>query len=377
MEYKVKISSVDVVLLILSLIPFSIVPHTVEVLFKYSVTGYILLKYLSFSYIKNNKLVSALILSYTLVLTYSTYINTVSFTWTLSAFMTGMQYLAMFALFYGITKKYGIDELARTILEVLGFLIFLNDLIIPIIRFNVGVSDAYYLIGNKFSVSYLHCLFGTVAYSLKKDKLEKKIFAIWFIYSFLISLTVKCTTGMIMTMVIILLIWFPNIIQRIINIPLAFPIALGVENILIWGSANIFKQPWMQNIITGIFHKSADMTGRDRLYNITLATVAKKPLFGYGHLTNLYRDAFGYGNAQNGLFHIVTQAGIVGAVVYFVMITIALQNKKKDSKMYGLYMFVYAMLVGSAIEINLSTIFLIAVAMIYAYERTFKKLEVN
>lgn len=369
MKYPVKISSIDTVMMILSIVPLTITPHIIEVLFKYIVTGYILLKYLSWDNIKRNVVVFSLIFLYTLILSYSSYINTSSYTWTLSAFMTGMQYLAMFILFYSITKRSEIDEITIVILKTLGVLIVLNDILMPVYRFHIGTSARYFLLGNKFSVSYLHCLFGTLFYILQKGKIKKKVFVIWFVYSIFISMVAKCTTGIVMAMAIIAFIWFPGILERIIDFSLTFPIAICAENILIWGSTNIFKQPWMQNIITGVFHKSADMTGRDRLYNITLKLVSEKPLWGYGHVTDIYKDLFGYGNAQNGLFHIVTQAGIIGAVIYFLMITLALKNKRKDNKMYGLYMFVYAMLIGSAVEINLAEIFLIAVAMIYAYQR--------
>lgn len=369
MKLTVKISSINVALIILTLVPLSIIPHTVEVLAKYIIIACILLRYLSFDNIRNNKLIVTLIVAYSFVLTYSTYINTVNPRWTLSAFMIVMQYLAMFMLFYEVVQKRGREDLTKNVLIVLGILILLNDLLMPIVQFHTENPDELYFLGNKFSVSYLHCLFGTTAYVCQRGNLREKTFLIWFAYSFFISMTAKCTTGMIMAMTIMLLICFPNIMQRIVNVPLAFPAALCIENILIWGSSNIFKQPWLVKIMTEVFHKSANMTGRERLYDITLVSVAKKPLLGYGYLTDLYRDLFGYGNAQNGLFHIVTQAGIIGAVIYFFMVTYALINRKKDNYAYGLYMFVYAMLIGSAVEINLSSIFLIAVAMINAFQK--------
>ena len=71
--------------------------------------------------------------------------------------------------------------------------------------------------------------------------------------------------------------------------------------------------------------------------------------------------------STDGLFHIVTQAGIVGAILYFCAVYAGIKKAKDDHTLrsYGLYMYIYGMLVGSAIEINLSTAFLLGVAVIY------------
>ena len=370
MKYVVKLLSFDIALMIISLIPISIMPHIVGILVKYFVVIYLLLKYLSWNNIKHNKVIITLIPAYTVVLTYSTYINTADFAWTLSAFMTGMQYLAMFLLFYSVAKRRGLNALAKDLLIIIGTLILLNDIIMPFVEFHSTTPNKLYLLGNKFFVIYLHSIFGVIAYVLQKGKFKKVLYVICFVFLMLLSKALDTSTGIVINAAIIPMICFPSITQRIVNIPIAFPIALCIENILIWGSANLFKQPWLMEIMTDVLNESSNMSGREQLYSITLMSVAEKPLFGYGHLTNLYRDIFDYGNAQNGLFHIVTQGGIIGAVIYFSMITYALINKKKDNHTYGLYMFVYAMLLGSAVEINLNDIFLIAVATIYAFQRT-------
>ena len=118
--------------------------------------------------------------------------------------------------------------------------------------------------------------------------------------------------------------------------------------------------------MVNILHKSANMT--EKLYAVTMELVKNNPLWGYGHNTDIYRELIGYGNAQNGLFHIITQAGIVGAIVYFGAVYIGIKKGKQDNtlKNYGLYMFIYGMLVGAAVEINLSTVFILGVAIIYS-----------
>ena len=174
--------------------------------------------------------------------------------------------------------------------------------------------------------------------------------------------------------VLVIMLWSPNWLKAVLEKPYTFILALGGENILIWGTTQLFKQPYVQNIIVNVFHKSPDMTGRERLYRATLNLVQEKPLWGYGYNTDIYRIMFGYGNAQNGLFHIITQAGIIGAVIYFLGIVFALAKADKNHSMYGMYMYIYAMLIGSAVEINLSKLFIMGVAVIFACNKTLQNI---
>ena len=131
--------------------------------------------------------------------------------------------------------------------------------------------------------------------------------------------------------------------------------------------AAIFQTAFIQQIIVNVFNKSSNMTGREKLYDVVLLLVADKPILGYGYNSDIFRVMFGYGNAQNGVFNIVIQAGIVGTVFYFGAMYIALRTKTKNMDLYAFFVFLYAMAVGSAIEINLGNIFILGVASLFAY----------
>ena len=224
--------------------------------------------------------------------------------------------------------------------------------------------DESYLLGNKFLVSYYHCFLACLIYMKNKQKNLMSLFS--FIYTGFIASVVHCATGIIMAIMLIIMSYLPKWLKGIIEKPNSFIVALFIGNILIWSPIAIFTNPVVVYLIKDIFHKSPNMTGRYQLYNITLKLVSQSPLWGYGHNTDIYRNTIGYGNAQNGLFHIITQAGIAGAICYFLAINIAFHNYNKDHYNYGMHMYVFAMLVGSAIEINLSIQFLLGVAVIYA-----------
>ena len=147
--------------------------------------------------------------------------------------------------------------------------------------------------------------------------------------------------------------------------PLFLAVSVAVLNILIWGSTNLFQTSMFQNFMTGVLHKSADMTGRERLYSATFDFVAMKPVFGWGYLTDIYRVTFGYGNAQNGLFHLITQCGILGTAMYFFGLLASLKGKpSQNKKLFGIYAFLFSMVLGSSVEINLSFQFAFGIALI-------------
>lgn len=373
MNAKVKVEKLDVLMILLSTIQFPIVPNKVFVIYRYFVVVLELVRYKK-EILKNKKLV--MILSgYTVVLAYSTIINTYSITWVISALMQGTQYIVFFCVFSRFTKKHGSCEIVNLLISILGVLLLFTDSLMLVIPYNFFDADEFYWVGNKFLVSYYHCLLACLLY-IKYNNSIKRIYSfVAMCYTIFVAACIHCTTGIIIAIVIVALMCAPKKLKLILQKPVVFISALAIENVLIWGTTSIFQTPIVVNLVTNIFHKSADMTGRARLYAVTLELVEKSPWWGYGHNTDVYRDLFGYGNAQNGLFHIVTQAGIVGAILYFCAVYAGIKKAKDDHTLrsYGLYMYIYGMLVGSAIEINLSTAFLLGVAVIYALNLNYQR----
>ena len=252
-------------------------------------------------------------------------------------------------------------------IKILGSFVIANDLLLPFMGYNFRNPDEAYLIGNKFFVCFIHLFLACLIYYKYYNTNKKIVYWSIFIYSMLISILVHCSTGTIVLLVAMLMLLIPIQFWRIFSNRKILVLCLVIENILIWGSYAIFQTKFMQYIIVNVFHKSADMTGREKLYEVVLDLVEKQPIFGYGYNSDIFRDMFGYGNAQNGVFHIVIQAGILGAILYFIALYIALGVKAWNANLYAFFVFLYAMIVGSAIEINLGNIFVLGIASLFAY----------
>ena len=365
MSKSIKISDIDVLAVMLSVIHFSIIPDKMYLLYRYCIIIIELTKY--HQELHRNRKVVLLFGLYTVVLACSTIINTHSFTWAVSAIMLGMQYITMFCVFSKYARKYGCNGFTKILINVFVIVLLFNDLLMLVIPYDFTNADETYWIGNKFLVSYYHCLYACLLY-VKNGSKKICCTAIMTIYAAVVAAIVHCTTGIIIATVIMVMLLMPMWLRSILQKPWIFIAALLVEKTLIWGSVAIFQNPIVIDVMVNILHKSANMTGREKLYAVTMELVKNNPLWGYGHNTDIYRELIGYGNAQNGLFHIITQAGIVGAIVYFGAVYIGIKKGKQDNtlKNYGLYMFIYGMLVGAAVEINLSTVFILGVAIIYS-----------
>lgn len=366
MKENIKLSTLDILLVLLSTIQFPIIPNKVFLIYRYFVVAFELVRYQK-EILRNIKIV-AILSVYTVVLAFSTIINTFSITWMLSALLQGSQYLVFFCVFSGFAKKRGCGVMVDLLVKIFCVLLLVNDFLMLVVSYDFFNPDECYWVGNKFLVSYYHCILSCLLYIKYNNSIKNSYSFVAICYAIYIAARVHCSTGIIIAVVIMIMMWIPDIFKLLLQKPWVFIGALIIENVLIWGTTSIFQNPIVVNLVTNVFHKSADMTGRARLYAVTLELVEKSPWWGYGHNTDIYRDLFGYGNAQNGLFHIVTQAGIVGAILYFCAVYAGIKKVKGDHTLrsYGLYMYIYGMLVGSAIEINLSTAFLLGVAVIHA-----------
>lgn len=361
--YKIKESTLDIILLCLTIIRFSFIPNRIFTLAKYMIITYLLIKH--YGKIRYNKILYFCFFAYSFVLAYSTSINMKSFTWSLSALMYGLQLMVIFLILSSLCYKIEVYAIVKIIFVYTFIMILINDLSMLIIPYNFLDSEEIYLIGNKFSVSYCHSLFIGLCYILQHDRKRKWFVPASILYSGIIVSIIHCTTGILIISVMTVLFFVPKWVRRIIERPTVVLIAIAVENLLIWGSASIFKHPVLQSIMTNVFHKSPDMTGRTRLYSVVLPLVEQKPLLGYGYNTDIFRDMFGYGNAQNGLFHIIIQAGMIGVILFFAVVFLALSRIKNKELGHGMYAYIYGMIVGSAVEINLSTLFMLGIAILY------------
>lgn len=328
---------------------------------EYCLTAYLFLKY-----IKTLPSIvgpSVLLGIFSVLLAFSTWQNTHSATWALSGFVFGVQIISLMLVFVDQCRRLSTDKVLERIAVLFALVLLVNDIAMILLPYDRDYSGTAYIAGNKFGVSYAHCLLVGLLMVVKRghDALIRCVAIVGLAMNYYAG----SSTGAVMMAAMLALSFLPDGFRRIVSRPVALAASIAVLNVLIWGAADLLHNPFVQDFIVNVLGKSADLTGRERLYKATFDFVAEKPWLGWGYLTDIYRITFGYGNAQNGLFHLVTQSGILGTALYFLGLFFSLVRKETNgTELFGLYAFLFAMILGSAVEINLSSQFAFGVALL-------------
>jgi len=368
MDLRIKYLTIDLLLLVLITTFLSYFTSSYYTIFRYIITLYLFIKYCK--EIKKAPFIYILLLAYSILLAISSYVNNNSVSWGISGFMHGIRLICLFSVLSGITAKRGIENVISSLLWILSLLTAVTDLLILFYPY-VITSSTVYFVGDKFHVAYMHCLLLALLSIKYKYRNSKSIlFLIISIVSICVLLKIKCTTGLLMVVfslgIELLVRIFNRIKKSLCHISIS-AILLAIINFLIWGPLEILYSSWASFIIVDLLGKTQNMTGRFKLYWVIPNLIVNKPFIGYGFQTDIFRNLFGYGNAQNGLMQIVIEAGIIGAILYFGALFLAGHKGKRDIRSYPIYIYILSFVIGSISEMNLSTYFVFGIAILYAY----------
>jgi O-antigen ligase len=360
----IKIKDIDIVLgCLLFFDPTGGIPNSFYTVIRYLLVAYLFIKYLNQA--KHVRIPVIVLSVFSVALAFSTYANTHNVNRAISGFMFGIQILAFMLVYLDAAKRITFLSTIKILAASVFVFLLINDLMMVALPYDHQDSSTLYLLGNKFTVSYAHALFvGMLIVAWPKKHFRVLLIGLICAVMAYVSGSATGTTIVLLVTVLSLL---PKPARAVVGNPIFVFALIAILNFLIWGTVNLFQNPYVQDFIVNVLGKSADMTGRQRLYDATFGFVAMKPLWGWGYLTDIYRDTFGYGNAQNGLFHMITQCGIAGSTLYFLGLFLAMVGNSNDGHVsFGIYSYLIAMVIGSAVEINLSTQFAFAIALICA-----------
>lgn len=374
---KIKI---DKLLFLLTLFCFSqsaFLPHLVFLLIKYSTILLIIFRYLQRRELKNNKALYIVLGLYSVVATFSSIIAGLPLNTIVSAIFYGLHIISIYLIVIRILKIYG--YLCLINLSTKFYLLYLavNDILLLIINYDFSAqSTAYYLVGNKFIVSYIHCLMIFLLYELFRNTSKNKYSAKRFFSRFLISgyalysvaicWKVSCTSGVFMCLTGFIITLFPiEWFSFLANRKFTMIFLLG-GNFLIFGSASVLTLPSIQNFVVNVLHKPPTFNGRFQIYELVLSKIHESIWFGFGQNNSLVEILLNYGNPQNGILKILFDTGIVGLGLYLLILWFSL-TKDSSKTCVVIYMFIYTMIAESFIEINLHCGWLFfALAVIFA-----------
>lgn len=303
-----------------------------------------------------------------------------------SGAMAGTMNLILFLveLFVGMLNA-AENEKAEMIFNFLFWYAFIlmviNDLLIfsGIISFTDGTYKTY-LVGTKFSVSYLH-IYLLAFYFVKnysKLRFNLRYAAILLLFGgavIYISIRVDCNTGIIGCLLLMVLIVsfkiFPYRCLREFATARVFVIFLIGSVFISFLLESIVSIPFIKRFITDL-GRTTTLTGRTEIFALYVIRMAGHWLWGYGY-GNAYSTSmslFGYANAQNGLLQWILQVGIIPVIIMVMLFALffkKLSIHNNIMEIMPLIALIYVFIVLGAIEITFSMNFMMWMWLIFMW----------
>ena len=189
-----------------------------------------------------------------------------------------------------------------------------------VIRFGSGRFETY-LVGSKFSVSYLHMNLLTfwvirAKWQSRKRRLPRWVVLLAAAYIVGVALRVDCMTGMIGCFALVVLFKLVDSNRRgkllRFTSPWLLMIVMIATVVFVILVDAIMALPPVQFIIEDVLGRDLTLTGRTNIYRAYFDSVEDRLMwgFGFGNANDASVTLFGYENVQNALLQWVLQVGI-------------------------------------------------------------------
>lgn len=274
------------------------------------------------------------------------------------AFILLQYYLAIESLFLH-------HKLGKTldILAVFIFLILLvQDIDILFLHTRSEESEDLYLIGDKYTITYLH-LFFVALISNNKKSINYILTFIAIVITFIVAQNTFCSTGKVLSILMLLLVFLKPYIEKLLSSRVTLVFAIVLSILFAFFPTIILEQSAVDHLVTDILGEDYTVTGRVKIYETIALIVSQSPWVGYGHGNSSFVVSayIGFGNAQNGFLDAAVNYGIIGTLLIIVLAISCFNHLPKrimDNRTFMFVVVVYLMLIAATIEITINTLFL-------------------
>lgn len=262
---------------------------------------------------------------------------------------------------------------ARQFIKYLFVIFFIYTIIADVNAIIYNSSDGGgYLVGNKFNVCYNNLLLITFYFMryplLWNNKVIVKKIKFLFLVSLLISIKTECSTGIIGTVLMYIFIFkFDDQWKIKLYKWQTYLLLLLLFDVFFFFFSKVFiHNPIAEFIVVDILGEDLTLTGRLNIYLALTGLLTDCPLWGYGiGNSHIFTIMNGIGpNAQNGLFNLMLEVGILGCISFILMTVKLLQFSFVNKFSYPIICLMYTMLVLSSVEITFSTMIICMIMML-------------
>ena len=292
-----------------------------------------------------------------------------------------IQILEVFLFFEYVCENNILDNTLRLMKNLTLVLCIVSDLILVSSNNLFISSGGYYLIGNKFDISYIHIflLALCIYFQKEKDVIYKIQNVVIFVITIFITVKVDCSTGVIGTFILVILSLLNKyILKKLYNNKIAIGIVLFAFSFFLIYTA-ILNNGFVKYIISDVLNRDITLTGRTRIYEEIFGVIEGKVLlgYGYGNSYEILMKKIAAPNTQNALLECIFNYGIIGALMLLVIYNNIIKNSQENTKIYPIIAFVYMLTMIGMVEITLDLFFFSVLAIINGTRKLKKEENLN
>ena len=288
----------------------------------------------------------------------------------------------LFVLMVIAAEKRQTKKVLQFLYRYILLLIIANDFLMfsRVATFSVGRHETY-LVGNKFSVSYLHMNFLMLWMINNKKSITSYRYSpirmmLGVAFYLAVALRVNCMTGVVGCLILVtifVLIESPRC-EKLLKF--ASP---GMLSIFIVGSMVfafvaeiVLSIPIVSYVIKNVFGRDISLTGRTNIYALYTMTIPKHWLtgYGYGNAYDVTSTLFGFDNVQNALLQWVLQVGVIitAILIVFLLYVFSGITKRETRNMpsiLAIVALIYTYVILGSVETTFSMSFVMCFALIF------------
>lgn len=259
---------------------------------------------------------------------------------------------------------------SRSVLRFLFWYVFIivaiNDFLLftRLITFRAGRFENY-LVGTKFSVSYLHMDLLTL-WVINSKKPIRAYFSKWKVvlaaaYIMAVAIRVDCMTGVLgcLTLVILFMLIDSPKRRRLLQFatPTVLLLVMAASLLFVLVVDSITSIPFVTYLVEDVLGRDTTLTGRTNIYVMYVDRMPGHWLtgYGYGNGNEVAVSMFGYENVQNAFLQWVLQVGLfaTGALAALMVQIFRHLRKKRmrnQSRVLPLVALIYMFIILGTIE---------------------------
>lgn len=258
-----------------------------------------------------------------------------------------------------------------------------------LVVFKKGKTENY-LIGTKFSVSYLHMyllMLWTLRFRLQKrhSKKEKRLLIMAMPVMIAVAIRLDCMTGVVGALLLILLLLLINtkMQRRVLRLsgPFRLFLILTATVLFPFVAERILSIPVVSYTVEEILGRDLTLTGRLMIFNQFGRKMHGHWLWGYGYGNGnvAAEHFFRCANAQNALLHWILQGGISVALAIVLLILVIFKQFSSCSgkkEIMPIAALVYVVVILGMVETTFNLCFFLWLALIFAFVNEKKPVQV-